>query len=81
MEQIYLIFVFGHLDFMNVYSMHIWDEFGGYSANIRYILEYEAQNIQYWNMNIHFIGTNIFGMRICQILYYEYIRIRIRTRI
>jgi hypothetical protein len=38
--QIYLIFVFGQIDLMNIYSVHIRYGFAGYSAYIRYIFEY-----------------------------------------
>jgi hypothetical protein len=52
--RIYLIFVFGQIDLTNIYSVHIRYGFGGYSAYIRYIFEYQAPNIHYSNTNIIF---------------------------
>jgi hypothetical protein len=52
--QRYLISVFGQIDLMNIYSVHIWYGSGGYSAYIQYIFEYKAPNIHYSNMNVLF---------------------------
>ena len=52
--RIYLIFVFGQIDLTNIYSVHIRYGFGGYSAYIRYIFEYQAPNIHYSYTNILF---------------------------
>jgi hypothetical protein len=54
--QIYLIFILGQIDLTNIYLVHIWYGFAGYSAYIWYIFEYQVLNIHYSNMNILFHG-------------------------
>ena len=45
--QISFIFLFGRIDLMNIYSVHIRYGFAVYSAYIRYIFEYQAPNVDY----------------------------------
>ena len=61
---IYLIFILGQIDLMNNYMLHIWYGFGEYLVNIRYIFEYWAPNIHYFNMNILF--------HCCEFIWYSY---------